>query len=66
MRSITTRISRLEESRPTNATAYIWLGQGESQDAALARYCAKRGIEYLAPGVDPVFLIWNWADCEGN
>ena len=65
MRSITTQISRLEESRPTNSTAYIWLGQGESQDAALARYCSERRIK-TSPGVDRVFQTWNWANCEGN
>ena len=64
MRSIATRISRLEESRPPKTTAYIWLDQGESKDAAVARYCAARGIEYLAPGAVRQFLTWNWANCE--
>jgi hypothetical protein len=64
--SIENRISRLEESRPPTATAYIWLDEGESQDAAVARYCAARGIEYLAPGVVRQFLTWNWANFEEN
>jgi hypothetical protein len=52
--SIETRISRLEENRPPTATAYIWLDEGESEDAAVARYCAARGSN-----------TWRLASC-GN
>ena len=62
-RTLQGRLDRLE-SRMLPRTAYIFVAQGESQDAAVARYCAARGIEYLAPGVDRVFLTWNWANCE--
>jgi hypothetical protein len=54
--SIETRITRLEERRPSNAPALVWLEPGESEDAAIARYCADRGIEKL-PGA-PLFLSW--------
>jgi hypothetical protein len=59
--SLQTRLIRLEESSPTATLPRIvgvWLIPVEPEAAAVARYCADRGLEKLPAGVSPQFISW--------
>jgi hypothetical protein len=60
--SIETRIIRLEDRRPSNASPIVWREPGEPEAAAIARYCADRGLEKLPCGVVPQFVSWLASD----